>query len=625
MVIYEKQKPLLKRVPIVVDVYEGIQRYDLDNLYPQRVEEIAKRSYTTQSVIKRVADFLNGDGFIDKSLGKVIVNKESMFGTSLNKLLTQVSFTYATWNSIALHIGYNLNYRISSITHIPFSYCRMGLPDDEGKVSIIKYSTNWERDGRKEVNDRTIESYHIFNPDPEVVAMEIEQAGGIEFYTGQILYFTPEFYQYPLCSFDAVIDHAQAQGELGMAKVANTQNSFLSTMAILFPGEFESDAERQQFQDLIANKSGAKNLGTRIGLQDRSGTKKASDIFQPLTPTNVDRLYEFTEKSVVDAIMENEAMPKEILGVRPESGMFNQANMEQAYLYYNSITRTRRQVISEVFAMLMSNWESPIITNAEIQTQTYGAKTADTRRLIEIIGIGGTQAMMQIAQLLGQGLLTEEQAINMVMTIFSLDYSTAYRMLHKETGAETNPQGQQQAIDGQTTINENLKNLTGRQLQNIQRIVRKFNQSQLTYEQAKQMLVNGYGFTENDVADWLVTAEEEAQSPALNYEVLNKSYSDYPDGVRSNARRVLDWTEKNGWGSCGTAVGKARANQLAKGEAISVDTIQRMYSYLSRHEGDLDSSKSYSDGCGKLMYDSWGGKAALGWSRNKLRTLGLLE
>ena len=104
-----------------------------------------------------------------------------------------------------------------------------------------------------------------------------------------------------------------------------------------------------------------------------------------------------------------------------------------------------------------------------------------------------------------------------------------------------------------------------------------------------------------------------------------ESYSDYPDGVKGNAKRVLDYVEKNGWGSCGTAVGKQRANQLSKGEPISVETIKRMYSYLSRHEGDLQSSTSYGDGCGKLMYDSWGGKAALGWSRNKLRELGLLE
>jgi hypothetical protein len=103
-----------------------------------------------------------------------------------------------------------------------------------------------------------------------------------------------------------------------------------------------------------------------------------------------------------------------------------------------------------------------------------------------------------------------------------------------------------------------------------------------------------------------------------------ESYADYPDGVKGNAKRVLEYAEKNGWGSCGTPVGKQRANQLASGEAISLETIKRMYSYLSRHEADLDSSKSYGDGCGKLMYDAWGGKAALGWSRNKLRQLGEL-
>lgn len=104
-----------------------------------------------------------------------------------------------------------------------------------------------------------------------------------------------------------------------------------------------------------------------------------------------------------------------------------------------------------------------------------------------------------------------------------------------------------------------------------------------------------------------------------------KSYTDYPDGVKGNAKKVLEYVDANGWGSCGTAVGKQRANQLANGEAISLDTIKRMYSYLSRHEVDLDTSKSYSDGCGKLMYDAWGGKAALGWSRNKLRELGELK
>ena len=110
----------------------------------------------------------------------------------------------------------------------------------------------------------------------------------------------------------------------------------------------------------------------------------------------------------------------------------------------------------------------------------------------------------------------------------------------------------------------------------------------------------------------------EAISLSVSEEVELKSFSDYPDSVKNNAKRALEWAEENGWGSCGTAVGKQRANQLANGEPISLDTIKRMYSYLSRHAPDLDSSKSYEDGCGKLMYDAWGGKSALSWAKTRI-------
>jgi hypothetical protein len=97
--------------------------------------------------------------------------------------------------------------------------------------------------------------------------------------------------------------------------------------------------------------------------------------------------------------------------------------------------------------------------------------------------------------------------------------------------------------------------------------------------------------------------------------------SDYPEGVKNAAKRAVDYAEENGWGSCGTQVGKTRASQLAKGEPISIDTIKRMYSYLSRHKSDLTSSKSYEDGCGKLMYDSWGGEPALKWAERKIESI----
>jgi hypothetical protein len=110
-------------------------------------------------------------------------------------------------------------------------------------------------------------------------------------------------------------------------------------------------------------------------------------------------------------------------------------------------------------------------------------------------------------------------------------------------------------------------------------------------------------------------------SKGLTEPSMFESHSDYPESVKNNAKAVLKYAEENGWGSCGTDVGKQRANQLANGEPISEDTIRRMYSYLSRHAGDLDSSKGYDDGCGKLMYDAWGGKTALSWAEAKIKSI----
>jgi hypothetical protein len=104
-----------------------------------------------------------------------------------------------------------------------------------------------------------------------------------------------------------------------------------------------------------------------------------------------------------------------------------------------------------------------------------------------------------------------------------------------------------------------------------------------------------------------------------------KTFNDYPQSVVNNAKNVLEYVDKNGWGSCGTPVGKRRASQLASKSNLTVSTIKRMYSFLSRHKGDLEASKSYSDGCGKLMYDAWGGLSALSWSRSKLKSLGEIE
>ncbi len=101
-----------------------------------------------------------------------------------------------------------------------------------------------------------------------------------------------------------------------------------------------------------------------------------------------------------------------------------------------------------------------------------------------------------------------------------------------------------------------------------------------------------------------------------------ETYNDYPKQAIENAKIALRWAEENGWGDCGTPVGKARANQLANGENISRDTIARMAAFERHRE---NSQKELGDGCGRLMWLAWGGDAGVEWAQRKLEQIDAFE
>ena len=100
-------------------------------------------------------------------------------------------------------------------------------------------------------------------------------------------------------------------------------------------------------------------------------------------------------------------------------------------------------------------------------------------------------------------------------------------------------------------------------------------------------------------------------------ETFQESYNDYPDSVKNNAQRGIDLNKEVN-NKCATQVGKVRAQQLANGEKVSLETIKRMYSYLSRAEVYYDESKDPLS-CSNISYLLWGGKSAKTWAESKLK------
>lgn len=95
-------------------------------------------------------------------------------------------------------------------------------------------------------------------------------------------------------------------------------------------------------------------------------------------------------------------------------------------------------------------------------------------------------------------------------------------------------------------------------------------------------------------------------------------------GMKDEAGRGLEWRREFGRG--GTEVGIARARDIVNDRELSADTVDRMYSFFSRHEVDKQAEgfRPGEDGYpsnGRIAWALWGGDAGYSWSKEKVKSM----
>ena len=100
-----------------------------------------------------------------------------------------------------------------------------------------------------------------------------------------------------------------------------------------------------------------------------------------------------------------------------------------------------------------------------------------------------------------------------------------------------------------------------------------------------------------------------------------------PQYIQDAAKRALE-ARRNVPPSrkAGTPVGIARANQLARGDNLSTNTLVRMRSYLERARSDYDDARakglSIEESKAIMAFYLWGGPRALSWVNAQLKKVG---
>jgi hypothetical protein len=135
----------------------------------------------------------------------------------------------------------------------------------------------------------------------------------------------------------------------------------------------------------------------------------------------------------------------------------------------------------------------------------------------------------------------------------------------------------------------------------------------MLYSQAKKISEPPMGEYQDDYEDDMAMSmhgDEEDERHGKRHNEMHKAdtYSP-PAGARAAARRAIKFKEDGKANGAGTAVGWTRARQLANGEALSLSTVKRMYSYFSRHEVDKkgkDWGNQANPSNGYIMWLAWG-------------------
>jgi hypothetical protein len=153
------------------------------------------------------------------------------------------------------------------------------------------------------------------------------------------------------------------------------------------------------------------------------------------------------------------------------------------------------------------------------------------------------------------------------------------------------------------------------------------------YARVNAFLTKGsgtWGDVDSDVAKEVRDGGHDKDMKESYINEAEDSYNDYPEAAKKNAQLAIDWKEKYGRDEveAGTAVGWARANQLAKGEMLSADTVGRMASF-NRHRKNSTIAPEFKEtpwlDKGYVSWLIWGGDEGVDWAMAKMDEISKTE
>ena len=594
--------------------------YGVENDYPNYLLNLYRRSAKHNAIVNGKVGYIVGKGWTAENetpAAKAFIDSPTFPNAydSMNDLTQKLTLDMEIYNGFACEVTWSRGGGIAEICHVDFHRIRA---DKDEKMFFIY---DW-------YDEYGVRQFPQLNQIEQIPAFDPENRIGKQLFYYRV--YSAGVKVYPLPEYLGGTAYIELDVEIANFHVNNIKNNFWGSYLINFPNGIPTPEESDAIERQMKMKFGGTDNAGRF-LVNFSDSPETKPELTPLTPSDLDKQFDILNKTVQQEIFVAHRVTSPMLfGVKTEGQLGGRAEMIESYeifkatyvedrvqrierginylASFNGVTGLKLQPTEPIAEQLTEMALLQIATKDELREKA-GLPILETEEL------GGARlvadAINALSPLVANKVL-ESMSPNEIRALAALPPKAEGEALPESTGAAL-PVGEQQLTNGV------LRSLSGREYQGMMRVVRQFTQGKLSKEQASLMLMNAYGLNDEECNIMLGIDED----PATEFSQQFETFADYGEGVRNNAKRGIELNEKNG-NKCATQTGKVRAQQLANGEGISLETIKRMHSYLSRAETYYDNADSQSD-CGYISYLLWGGKAALGWSRNKLRELGELD
>jgi hypothetical protein len=468
------------------------------NDYPDYLLDLFNKSAKHNAIVKGKVNYITGNGWKsdnpDDAAAQRFIDQPNAY-ESLAELTRKVSLDVEIFGGAYLDIVWSVvGGSIASMSHIDYTKVRTSTDN----TSFWYKSDGW-RDRRGK-----IDTIPAFNP---------KQPEG-----RQILYikeYRPGLDAYALPGYLGALNYIESDIEVSKHVLGNAQTGFNASKLITLPNgtppvEEQRNLDRR-FRDTFGGADGKKFM---ISFVDNAAQKPLVEDLgaSDLTKEDFGRVDTIIQQNIFAG---HQITTPTLFGIQEPGQLGTRSQMRDAYeIFKNTYVNDKQQYLEVVFTRLLS----------------YSGSSSE----LEIIPVE------PIALELSEAAITQVAPREWILEKAGIDES-------KYITAPTPTETALPAAQSSETVNDNLRSMSGRQWQQMTRIVREFSKGKITREQASMMLRSGYGLSDEEVTTMIGAEEQFDEYLSLDDTIAAfREYGEHRENfdiVQSSPLKFADITE----------------------------------------------------------------------------------